>query len=260
MRLVIRPLHTVRQFSNYRTQKINISSIFENTEPTTRSNVLLGTSKEFPFPGQVTCEALNPKLVSDRVDKKKPRVFYYTFNVNQFLALPVIRDESYRPGIVNDVCRWNAKIELLAIKCPIILRKDLPKLFPTADLKKAQVTLINFYEIVEDGVKEEDVSLQDKADSFILAANSVCATLRNYGFWADFIDPHSSKSRLDGNSFQRLMNQSEKFDFAGIKVTDENNCNIVGQTSLHTSPFIGSVFTTASQYSTVVHKIVNSDD
>lgn len=32
----------------------------------TRTNVLLGTSKDFPLPGQVTCEALNPKFVTVR--------------------------------------------------------------------------------------------------------------------------------------------------------------------------------------------------
>ncbi|KAI6176786.1 Methylmalonic aciduria and homocystinuria type D-like protein, mitochondrial [Aphelenchoides bicaudatus] len=266
MRLPIRTLNnisSVRHFSsNYRTQKITISSIFDNTESTPRTNILLGNCKEYPFNGQVTCEALNPKFVTNRVDeKKKPRVYYYTFNVNHFLAFPVIKNESYIPKPdVNEVCRWNAKIELVAIKCPLILRKDLQKLFPTANIKKSQITLINFYEIVEDNVEEEHISLMEKADSFVLAANSVCVTLRNEGFWADFVDPHSSQSRLDNQSFKRLMNRSENYDFTGIKMTDENGCNIVEQVSLHKTPFIGSVFTTASQYSDVVQQIINSGD
>ncbi|KAI6241517.1 Methylmalonic aciduria and homocystinuria type D-like protein, mitochondrial [Aphelenchoides fujianensis] len=229
--------------SSYSTQPREMKSftVFMDRNESERRNSLLGPSKEYPLPGQVTCKALFPaELKQSTSAKAKPEPMYYTLNFQQIansLSFPTLKFEGYRPEAkVKEICAWNVKIDLVAVECPTLLKKDLIRLFPDAKLKGRRLTLVNFYEDTSESPDAPDqTDVSEKADSFILAANAVCRTLRSYGYWADFIDPNSGASRLNADSYKRLMNQNTKFELSGYNVEDVD-CKVVSSVSLEDRP------------------------
>lgn len=235
-------------------------TVFMDREESERRNSLLGPSKEYPLPGQVTCKALFPAELKPTSTKAKPEPMYYTLNFQQIansLSFPTLKFEGYRPEAkVKEICAWNVKIDLVAVECPSLLKKDLLRLFPDAKLKGRRLTLVNFYEDTSESPETPDqTDISEKADSFILAANAVCRTLRSYGYWADFIDPNSGASRLNGDSYKRLMNQNSKFELSGYNVEDVD-CKVVSSVSLEDRPFVGSIFTDAAVSSKAIQDVI----
>ncbi|KAI6214909.1 hypothetical protein M3Y94_00323600 [Aphelenchoides besseyi] len=250
------------RYSTQQPREMKSFTVYVEQNERHRRNTLLGPSKDYPLPGNVTCEALNSTELkeSTQPSNPEPKPMYYTLNLKQvanFLTSPAIKYNGYHPANkVKEICSWNVKIDLVAIDCPSLLKKDLVRLFPDADIRARRLTLINFYEDLATSESNDSTEISEKADSFVLAANAVCRTLRSYGYWSDFIDPSSGASRLNTDSYKRLLNQNSKFGVSGFNVNEDSDCKIVSSVSLQDRPFVGSIFTDAPIQSKAVQDVI----
>uniref|UniRef100_A0A0M3HVS0 Methylmalonic aciduria and homocystinuria type D-like protein, mitochondrial n=1 Tax=Ascaris lumbricoides TaxID=6252 RepID=A0A0M3HVS0_ASCLU len=104
-----------------------------------RQNTLLGPSKQFPFPGDVSSK-LAFDLANEEM-KTQPKLDVPSVSVGEILEKSTnnVKRSPSNPGD-----QFSAKsIELTASECPRLLKKDLKELFPGIDLSQRDICVIN---------------------------------------------------------------------------------------------------------------------
>ena len=90
--------------------------------------------------------------------------------------------------------------ELLAVEvhhCSPLLKANLSPLFPGMDLAKVNMNAITLSHRTQNNIFDWDENMaaerEQLAESFIGTAMDMCNSLRELGFWADFINPYTGK-------------------------------------------------------------------
>ncbi|VDD91436.1 unnamed protein product [Enterobius vermicularis] len=202
---------------------------------------------------------LQDQLAKTKLDVKKASLE----EVLEKRANPVKREE-----VTNkDTCK--GLVELKAMECPQLLKKDLKELFKGVRLS-TNVCVLNLTQKTEHdmsawsmGMELERLQLTAGASltrfQFIEAALRICEILRKYGYWADFIDPSSGKPYLSKSTRGTLPANDERYRTLGFRVTDFGCCKVLEHGSWGTHAFVGTIFTDAPLHSAALTEILAVD-
>jgi len=255
---------TLRCFSAQPRQVQNAAIFVERTDKE-RQNTLLGPSNvQFPFPGDVASSiGYNGEAI---VTETRQESKYRTTSVQNLLiesAQPVKPAPDYNPEMITaemDNPLTN-QVEVRALDCPRLLRKDLKHLFPNLDLKEGDVTVLNITQKTEGDMSawspSMDLERMQLTSGFIESATSVCSALQQFGYWADFIDPSSGRPYLGKFTNATLFETDERYKQMGFQIEDLGCCKVLRHVLWGTKAFVGTIFTDAPLHCEILQSIVN---
>lgn len=154
-------------------------------------------------------------------------------------------------------------VDVAAVPCPKLLRKDLPSLFPGQKFAESRtVTVLNVTQKSEHDMSTWSPAVELERDTliakFVSSANAVCTALYNRGFWADFIDPTSGRPYLGQYTNATLFETDERYKQLGVTIDDLGCCKIIKHLNWGTHAFVGSIFTDAPFDAEEIQTLVSS--
>uniref|UniRef100_F1KVG9 Methylmalonic aciduria and homocystinuria type D n=1 Tax=Ascaris suum TaxID=6253 RepID=F1KVG9_ASCSU len=222
-----------------------------------RQNTLLGPSKQFPFPGDVSSK-LAFDLANEEM-KTQPKLDVPSVSVGEILEKSTnnVKRSPSNPGD-----QFSAKgIELTASECPRLLKKDLKELFPGIDLSQRDICVMNLTQKTDTDMSawstEMEIERMQLTSAFIESATAICDALHRLGYWADFIDPSSGRPYLGKFTNATLFETDDRYRSLGFKITDLGCCKILEHALWGTNAFVGTIFTDAPLRSAAVGEILD---
>uniref|UniRef100_A0A0X3P210 Methylmalonic aciduria and homocystinuria type D homolog n=1 Tax=Schistocephalus solidus TaxID=70667 RepID=A0A0X3P210_SCHSO len=217
-------------------------------------NKILGpidsVNPKFPLPGAVAVYfasnefkvPLTPAAVTI------PKVAYERYasimsEVQGMLENEVIPIAPVIPSLKTDL------MEFRVHACPIILKRDLNPFFSGRDFSRTNLTVITVSRRTQPDASEL-LDRENFVDYFLEAAINICGSLKEMGYWADFIDPCTGEPFVgfhnsvgvseDSKHNQPLPNLSLSIDAVGC-------CQVLRYplASGGNDFFVGTVFTDA---------------
>lgn len=168
---------------------------------------------------------------------------------NKTEQAPEDYDERYLPDQKNCLQGDSQRptLHCIAQECPLLLRKGIKELFPGClDVGSSQLTIISICQKINSKTSRwsREMEVEELAKYFVLAASDVCAKLKMFGYWADFINPFSGQPHLNLQKSSSLYKTDERFRCLGFKILLKNNCKVILSEN-NIKNFIGSLYTTA---------------
>jgi hypothetical protein len=247
----------------------NMSSMARVTQPPVifvekssqrRSNFLLGPNKNFPFHGDVAIAnsfgAQQLGIETNEVEvtiKPEPQTSlpFKTLSIEQLLNLSsnVKKAADYEPTPFVDKLRSDCNIELKAVECPRLLKKELKYLFVDMDLNDKNITVLNLTQKTDSDMcawsPDMEVERMKLTASFIDSATAICKALKEFDYWADFIDPSSGRPYLGKFTNACLFETDDRYRQLGFQIEDLGCCKVVKHMTWGTHAFVGTIFTDA---------------
>ncbi|XP_044756670.1 cobalamin trafficking protein CblD isoform X2 [Coccinella septempunctata] len=135
-------------------------------------------------------------------------------------------------------------------ECPKVLRQTVYDLFPSRNFETSELSVVTIslkpnHKLMRQNKEEETEKL---AQTFIIAAKTICDKIRKAGYWADFINPFSGLPYLSRDRINnaKLYESNEKFRCLDFQIFEIEHCKIISnELEGNGKRFIGSLFTTA---------------
>ncbi|RXG57454.1 Methylmalonic aciduria and homocystinuria type D-like protein, mitochondrial [Armadillidium vulgare] len=136
-------------------------------------------------------------------------------------------------------------IELTGYRLPF--KKDFQLLFPNHDVESKGMTVLIMCQKTKHDMSgwSEDVEEEREIRRFIECAEIMCKSLRDYGFWADFIDPSSGRPALGPYTNSTFFETDERFRHFGLQIEDLGCCKVISHPVWRKNIFAGAIFTDA---------------
>lgn len=235
--------------------------IYVNKE-TERRNTLLGPNKQFPFAGDVSSQVSYDHQIN-KTSVRGAEMQLPKASLSQILDKSA-NEVKRSPTTLNteDTSGSSGKdVELKALECPRLLKKDLKELFQGIDLSSREVTVINLSQKTESDMSkwslEMEIERMQLTSGFVESATSICKILHGHGYWADFIDPASGRPFLGKFTNATLFETDERYRSLGFKITDLGCCKVLEHVVWGTKAFVGTIFTDAPINSSAVAEILS---
>ncbi|CAH8534811.1 unnamed protein product [Schistosoma haematobium] len=200
--------------------------------PNTKLGPIEAVNPKYPLPGFVGIP-----LVKD----EKPLEKKYTHAVH---TLPPMKEENYTAALLNV---YNEKefsesqpsiippvsdqLECTIHTCPVLVQQTLANVFPSRKLSSKPLTaLILSHHTNEslDAWSEEAADEREQlARSFITSAIEICSSLKELGYWADFIDPFTGKPYIGSHGEAMLTETDETMKHFGFDLDSSVCCKIL---------------------------------
>jgi hypothetical protein len=234
--------------------------IFVEKSSQRRSNFLLGPNKNFPFHGDVAIAssfgAQQLGIETNEVEvtiKPEPQTSlpFKTLSIEQLLNLSsnVKKAADYEPTPFVDKLRSDCNIELKAVECPRLLKKELKYLFVDMDLNDKNITVLNLTQKTDSDMcawsPDMEVERMKLTASFIDSATAICQALKEFDYWADFIDPSSGRPYLGKFTNACLFETDDRYRQLGFQIEDLGCCKVIKHMIWGTHAFVGTIFTDA---------------
>ncbi|VDK50055.1 unnamed protein product [Anisakis simplex] len=233
-----------------------------------RQNTLLGPSKQFPFLGDVTSQMAfdHDNMESDlkKEAKTQPKLNVPSASIGEVLEKCSNSVKRQPTNSDNEFATKN--VELTALECPRLLRRDLKELFPSINLVDRTVSVLNLSQKTDTDMSawsvEMEIERMQLTSAFIESATAICSALHRLGYWADFIDPASGRPYLGKFTNATLFETDDRYRSLGFKITDLGCCKVLEHSLWGTNAFVGTIFTDAPIDSEAICQIldkVNAD-
>jgi hypothetical protein len=151
-------------------------------------------------------------------------------------------------------------VQCAAVDAPKLVRNEFNDLFPNRNLQKGDCTIVTMLRKTEHDSAAWTPPMEQERDTltanFIQTATEVCDSLRQMGYWADFIDPSSGRPYLGVFTNSTLMETDERYRHMGIRVQDLGCCKVIDHKEWGSCAFLGSLFTNAPSDSQAVTKVL----
>uniref|UniRef100_A0A915AKE2 Uncharacterized protein n=1 Tax=Parascaris univalens TaxID=6257 RepID=A0A915AKE2_PARUN len=213
-------------------------------EQTRNDAGVLGDKKQFPFPGNVTSQAIY-KNIEAEAELIQP--------TKDVIEKP-ISDLKVKVG---DAAEKN--IELKMVACPDAMKKKVGELFPNQNVDALSVLNITQKTQNDMSVWSPNMEIEWMAlsSSFVESAKAVCDLLNSSGYWADFIDPSTGKPYLSKTETNATLNVTdEEYRSLGFEIIDAICCKILMHKMWGKMVFVGTIITTAPVGSHAVSSIL----
>ncbi|KRX27387.1 Methylmalonic aciduria and homocystinuria type D -like protein, mitochondrial [Trichinella nelsoni] len=142
------------------------------------------------------------------------------------------------------------------VPCPLLVRRELRDLFPTVDVMNRTMTALCLSKkTLNDMVvwsAEGEAERENINEDFINVAKDIVCTIRDHGYWADFIDPFSGKPFYSGYTNATLFETDERYSLLGFTVEDMVCCKVIKHPKFGSNVVVGTVFTNAPEYSAII--------
>ncbi|CAH8508711.1 unnamed protein product [Schistosoma mattheei] len=130
--------------------------------------------------------------------------------------------------------------------------QTLANVFPSRKLSSKPLTaLILSHHTNEslDAWSEEAADEREQlARSFIASAIEICSSLKELGYWADFIDPFTGKPYIGSHGEAMLTETDETMKHFGFDLDNSVCCKILRHPKWKNHVFVGLIFTDAPDY------------
>ncbi|EUB63838.1 Methylmalonic aciduria and homocystinuria type D [Echinococcus granulosus] len=175
-------------------------------------------------------------------------------STNHYVSIMVQADfDAKTQSLVPDID--TSLIEYVVCACPQLIKPDLRTLFPSKNFLGARMTTIIFRYKMEIQTIE---NIEQVFEIFIQSAIDICALLRNFGYWADFIHPASGIPYLEFHAEPNISRLNRRLTPFFFVVGDDGCCKILRSRHFDGRLFIGVIFTDApknhpilTQFSTI---------
>ncbi|XP_064647641.1 cobalamin trafficking protein CblD-like isoform X2 [Lineus longissimus] len=141
------------------------------------------------------------------------------------------------------------KLECVAQECPALLKKDFQELFPDRDLRHCNVTVLTISQKTENDMTAWSPDVEEERETllkqFITGAQEICETLKNAGYWGDFIDPSSGRPYLGAYTNATFFETDDRYRKLGFEIEDLGCCKVISHHLWGTHAYVGSLFTDA---------------
>ena len=165
--------------------------------------------------------------------------------LNQFYEtkLQLIEPTEIKPPPMNN-------LECSAIECDEIMKKDFKSLFLDHNIQKdsyfSVITLsqktINDMTSWNPDVEEEREAL---LENFIAGAKNICNTIKEAGYWADFVDPESGRPFFSAYTTDTFFETDHRYKKLGFEIQDLGCCKVIAHLHWGVHVYVGSLFTNA---------------
>ncbi|XP_054714493.1 cobalamin trafficking protein CblD-like [Uloborus diversus] len=141
------------------------------------------------------------------------------------------------------------EVECVGFECPQLLKKDFLDLFPHRNLASDNLTVITLCQKTKNDMSawSEGAELEREklGNNFQILANAICALLKSYEYWADFIHPESGKPHLNSLTNATLFETDLRYRHFGFTIEDLGCCRIISHVMWGTHMYVGAIFTNA---------------
>lgn len=199
---------------------------------------LLSNEIRYPLPefAGERCEVLSSDLSADRHLKI----------LSQFSSITTEPEvSSYHKAIPSEEI-----LECVAHECPQLLKTDFSDLFPKIDLFQDNLTVLTLCQKTENDMSQWNEAVEQEREHleghFVVAAQAICNTLRECGYWADFIHPSIGKPFLTPTTKATMLETDLRYRHFGFTIEDLGCCKIISHHLWGTHAFVGAIFTNAS--------------
>ncbi|GBM21308.1 Methylmalonic aciduria and homocystinuria type D, mitochondrial [Araneus ventricosus] len=154
----------------------------------------------------------------------------------------------YAFNVVDTAMSISNKVECVAHKCPILLRRDFLNLFPSRYLDET-LTLVTLCLKTENDMstwsEEAEEEREKLTQYFITAAKAMTEFLGRRSFWADFVHPTTGKPHSSPLVDDTMFETDWRYRNFGLQIDDLGCCRIISHPIWGTNVFIGAIFTNA---------------
>jgi len=223
----------------------------DNTLPDATLSQVFPQDHRFPMPGLLG--PLYERADNEVVPRKRLDIFSCVLPAERhsmILRQAITHDKMFE--IHEEVAtsqNENCPVELKAIDCPKILCKDLQSLFPDRDLINGDLVVMTLTHKTENDMSswsgEVDEEREMMNEKFITSAHEICHSLKEAGYWADFIDPSSGIPYFGPRTNSTLFETDERYRYFGFEIEDLGCCNVIRHTIWNMNVFVGCIFTSA---------------
>nr|CAX74317.1 hypothetical protein [Schistosoma japonicum] len=151
------------------------------------------------------------------------------------------------------------QLECTIHTCPMLVQRDLATVFPSRKLSATPLTALilshhtnESLDVWSDEAADEREQL---AQSFITSAIEVCASLKELGYWADFIDPFTGKPYIGARGEAVLTETDETMKHFGFELDNSVCCKMLLHPRWNNHVFVGLIFTDAPRNHPVLSHI-----
>lgn len=247
--------YSVKAFSDFQKER-SFSYVVASATPKRQwPNLALGpidsVHPSYPLPGGVG-------LITEKVEESRSRL-----NVAPAThSLPSSREEHYTNILVET---YNATeldathntlippksetLECSIYACPTLIKNDLASIFASKKFESTPLTAIvlshktseSLYQWSEMAASERETI----AENFTQSAIDICASLKELGYWADFINPFTGTPYLGKHGESSLMETDERMKHFGFELDETFCCKILRHPRWKHNVFAGLIFTDA---------------
>ncbi|TGZ75667.1 hypothetical protein CRM22_000241 [Opisthorchis felineus] len=246
---------------------VSAYSAFQRTKPI--GFVIVGTRSsklQWPDPTLGPIDCVNPNyplpggigLQGHKNDvKQQPKPF-----IPATLTLPPAREENYASALIetynstelNDghvslIPQKSENLECTIHTCPTLIKQDLAAIFPSRRFETSQLTAIVLSHRTTEGLSEwSELAANEReaiAETFTRSAIDICASLKELGYWADFINPYTGTPYLGAHGEAVLSETDEKMKHFGFEIDDVRCCKVLRHPRWKHNVFAGLIFTDA---------------
>nr|CAH8842044.1 unnamed protein product [Trichobilharzia regenti] len=206
-----------------------------------------GTSQKWPNTKLGPIDSINPKYplpgfvgLPVPKDEKLPER-KYTPAVH---TLPPLKEEKYAAVLldVHNAMEFNDsqpsiiplisdQLECSIHTCPTLVQRDLANVFPSRKLSTTPLTALILSHHTNESLNmwsEEAADEREQlAQSFITSAIEICASLKELGYWADFIDPFTGKPYIGAHGEAVLTETDETMKHFGFELDNSVCCKML---------------------------------
>lgn len=215
---------------------------------------LFTQDKRYPFPGDVTSKTVYEKEQTQELETRMKKI-----TLEDILDR---RANEVKREVQVDEDGASKLVELKAMDCPKLLKKDLKELFKGVDALESDkpVSVLNLTQKTMHDMSvwsmEMELERLQLTSGFIESALTICSALKRCGYWADFIDPSSGRPYLGKYTNSTLCDTDDRYRSLGFRVTDLGCCKVLEHGSWGTKAFVGTIFTNAPIHSPALSEIL----
>eukprot|EP00914_Ancora_sagittata_P015745 GHVO01031318.1.p1 GENE.GHVO01031318.1~~GHVO01031318.1.p1 ORF type:complete len:289 (+),score=37.76 GHVO01031318.1:136-1002(+) len=217
--------------------------------PDTRLGLLSPRDSRFPLPGT---SGPDPRFMkNEQVTTAEPDILTEpTKSEQQGEVLQQYLDMADKSELSPELFEAEKLgLECVAQELPELLRKDFQDLFPEQDFRSHNLTVITLSQHTDNNMTMWSPEVEEEREvlleNFVCSASDICSSLKDAGFWADFIDPSSGKPYLGAHTNSTLFETDERFRHFGFEINDLGCCKVISHHLWGSHSYVGCLFTNA---------------
>jgi len=201
--------------------------------------------------GDTESEELRKHDVIDQYVQDMQQQIAFDDTISELIASVKIKEESSDVALEQGVKESPVPgtVEWSVQQCPSFLHRDFMELFPDIKVKSGDLTMVNLCQKTQHDMSGWSESVGEERDQlgkvFMDCASDICSTLRENGFWADFIDPGTGSPFFGAYTNTTLFETDERYNHFGFNILDLGCCKVISHKLWGTYVFVGSIFTNA---------------
>ncbi|KAA3678416.1 uncharacterized protein DEA37_0008630, partial [Paragonimus westermani] len=141
------------------------------------------------------------------------------------------------------------QLECTIYTCPTLIKQDLVSIFPSRKFEAAPLTAVVLSHRTTEGLSEwSELAASERealAETFTKSAIDICASLKELGYWADFINPYTGTPYLGAHGEASLSETDDKMRHFGFEIDDVRCCKVLRHPRWKHNVFAGLIFTDA---------------